>query len=313
MKWVIKAFLQKLFSMLPNGESLNYFCQKHITRSLPINESQFLSMVDRAFEHFRQFAFHRASCQIDDIKLFEFGAGWELVSPLTYAAMGVRNQTIIDVALHLRFELMKTTLNYLKKNRSIIEQKYTCRLSEAFFKQVDAAPINMSLLQSIGINYQAPMDARNTGLDGDSYDLVSNTNTLEHIPPGDVLKILRECYRILKPGGILSCVIDLQDHFSYFDSSISIYNFLKFSGVVWQLFFNSSLQYQNRLRANDYLELFEQTGFKILTAEKYKPENHELNALRSLKSNKRFLMKDLIEDVSIKRLDLLAQKPGKRN
>lgn len=47
MKWVIKAFLQKLFSMLPNGESLNYFCQKHITRSLPINESQFLSMVVR--------------------------------------------------------------------------------------------------------------------------------------------------------------------------------------------------------------------------------------------------------------------------
>jgi SAM-dependent methyltransferase len=310
MKWIAKAFLQKFLSMLPNGECINYLLQKHITSSLPIGESEFLRMIDNAFKHFRRFTLYSGKEQVDDLKLFEFGAGWELVAPLTYAAMGVGNQTIIDLVPHVRFELVTVTLAYFKKNRDIIEQKYGYKLSETFFKQVSVTPTDMSLLlQSVGINYRAPMDARSTGLGGDSYDLITNTSTLEHIPPADILKILRECYRILKPGGIFSCIIDLQDHFSYFDHSISIYNFLKFSDKVWSYFFNSSLHYQNRLRANDYLELFKQAGFNVLEVEKYKPESHELDALRSLKLNKRFRGRDLIEDVSIKHLDVLAQKP----
>lgn len=58
-------------------------------------------------------------------------------------------------------------------------------------------------------------------------------------------------------------LIDYQDHYSYFDSNLSIYNFLRFSSKEWEKY-NCSLHYQNRLRHSDFVRLFEQSGLKIL-------------------------------------------------
>ena len=62
---------------------------------------------------------------------------------------------------------------------------------------------------------------------------------------------------------MLSCRIDLEDHYSRFDRSVSRYNFLRYSDRRWSLV-NSSLHYQNRLRYPDYARLVEGAGFEIL-------------------------------------------------
>ena len=51
-----------------------------------------------------------------------------------------------------------------------------------------------------------------------SVDFVSSTNTLEHIPATDIGPILAECRRLLRPDGVVSCRIDMRDHYSYFDA-----------------------------------------------------------------------------------------------
>ena len=118
-------------------------------------------------------------------------------------------------------------------------------------------------LEKYGIFYKAPADAKCTGLDHGSIDACISTNTLEHIPPKELEKIFSEIYRLLKTGGICSIKIDYSDHYSHTDQSISKLNFLRYSQIEWERF-NHSNHYQNRLRHNDFLNLFRSLNFEII-------------------------------------------------
>jgi hypothetical protein len=79
----------------------------------------------------------------------------------------------------------------------------------------------------------------------------------------------------------MSHSIDLQDHYSFFDSSVSPYNFLRYGDRRWAII-NSSLHYQNRLRARDYRELFAQAGLSTVEAVIHTPDAEHRKRLRSL-------------------------------
>ena len=113
-------------------------------------------------------------------------------------------------------------------------------------------------------------------------DFVTSTNTLEHIPEPDVRLVLAECRRLLRPGGALSCRIDLRDHYSYFDRSLSHYNFLRYSRHAWRLA-NSPLMHQNRLRYPDYLDAFTDAGFELMVVRAAKPRPRQLERLKGLR------------------------------
>jgi SAM-dependent methyltransferase len=113
-----------------------------------------------------------------------------------------------------------------------------------------------------GVTYIAPCDTRNTGLPAGSFDLVISASTFEHIPPDDIPKVLVECRRLLAQHGVCSFWIDYKDHWSYFDRSISAFNYLKYDDRMWALY-NPAFQYQNRLRHSDYIRFFREAGFVV--------------------------------------------------
>jgi ubiquinone/menaquinone biosynthesis C-methylase UbiE len=119
------------------------------------------------------------------------------------------------------------------------------------------------LVDHYGISYNAPSDAKRTGLHPESIDVVVSTNTLEHIPKEDIVGILCEMKRILKPGGFISSKIDYSDHYAATDRNIDRLNYLKFSDAEWDKY-NHSNHYQNRLRHHDYRKIFEEAGFKTI-------------------------------------------------
>jgi hypothetical protein len=58
--------------------------------------------------------------------------------------------------------------------------------------------------------------------------------------------------------------IDYGDHFKGFDPAISSFNFLTYSDEEWRPF-QSRFQYVNRLRHSEYLQLFKEAGFQIVS------------------------------------------------
>jgi SAM-dependent methyltransferase len=163
------------------------------------------------------------------------------------------------------------------------------------------------LRERFGITYLAPLDARNTGLAPSSVDFISSTVTLEHIPPPAIHQILVECARILKAGGVMSHRVDMVDHFAYFDSHISEYNFLKFSDATWSLL-TSPLAYTNRLRYPDYLQLMKAAGFEVLTEGVEQPTAADLETLRRLKLAPRFRTGYSLQELGAKRFQVALRK-----
>lgn len=282
MRWKAKAALQTVFSRIPGGEALNYLCQRRILHNLPVSDDIFRATAHYARRHLENLAKH-GSVPVDEATFYEFGAGKDLIVPLTYYCLGVPEQVIVDIRDLVREELVVDALR---------------RLSAGVVPDLVRSPEaalgvrgREQRLSALGVSYRAPCDARATGLDDASVDYITSTSTLEHIPEADIRLILQESRRVLRPEGRMSMLIDYQDHYSYADSSISAYNFLRFDEREWSRW-NPSLQYQNRLRHSEYLAMFEAEGFHIVDSQPVTGSPEDLQTIAVLPLAPRFRDRD---------------------
>jgi hypothetical protein len=144
--------------------------------------------------------------------------------------------------------------------------------------------------KNLGIRYLAPQDASLLReFEGESFDLHFSQNTFEHIPPEVLTEIMKEGRRLLGGRGLAVHFIDQSDHFSQFDPKISSAHFLKYTDSEWDRLAGNRFSYVNRLRAPEYRDLFEQSGFHILK-EETQVDSRALDLLKdgSLKPAPRF-------------------------
>jgi SAM-dependent methyltransferase len=303
MRWLAKAALQRGLGLLPQGERLNYVFQRHVAHSLPASESVFRRKFARARQHLRAFEEQGSSVPAGEAVFYEFGAGWDLNIALSYAALGVGRQVLVDIRPSVRLELVNDSLRTFERLWDELESEAGHALRPL------GGPVGSTgeLEDRFGIAYLAPRDARATGLPGESVDFVSSTDTCEHIPAADLARIFTECRRLLRPGGAFSCRIDLQDHYSYFDPKLSRYHFLRFSDRAWSLV-NSPLHYQNRLRSPDYLRLVREAGLEVVGETASGPSEQALAELRALPLAPRFRNYRL-EELAVGTLSFVARRP----
>lgn len=300
MRWLAKAALQHGIGALPHAESAHYVFQRRVSRTLPAGEGVFRRKFGRALAHVRAYEEHGPRRELGDAALYEFGTGWDLAIPLSYWALGVDRQTLVDIRPNLRPELVNLTLDRLQRLHGELEEASGRSLrSPGEGRVVSAADLG-----AFGITYLAPCDARATGLDAASVDLVTSTNTLEHIPAADLVAILAECRRLLRPDGLVSSRIDLRDHYAYGDSALTPYNFLRYSDRAWRLL-DGGLSRQNRLRRPDYLQAFATAGLSVVNERTETPEGG-LEQLKALDLAPRFRAYTL-EDLAVTRLFLVAR------
>lgn len=295
MNWQSKAALMHVFSVAPWGNRLHYLAQTRVTRSLPSSDEKFAEGFDRATKHLDAVVRFREG-DLDGARFYEFGAGWDLAIPLSFYVLGVRTQVLVDIRRLVRTALVNETL---RKLQQIAGENSAFAVPGIFLDQSDYDRSVGLLQNAYGIEYLAPCDARMTRLKSGSMDAITSTNTLEHIPTEDIRLILKECRRLLKSDGLMSFIVDYQDHYSYCDSRITAYNFLKYSDSAWR-FYNPPLHYQNRLRHKDYLTLFREAGFQIIEETVIPPSKDDLAHLRQARISRRFSERYSIPDLGIR-------------
>jgi len=300
--WRVKAALKRALSLLPFGERLNYVLQRHVSGNLPHNETKFRSMVLGAHDLVGAYRRH-SSRDLKDATFYEFGTGWALTVPLTFYALGVDRQILVDIRRLVKGDLVNDAIAKFQRIRFDLEFQ---RLPERRVPDRGGQSLLSALRRDYGIDYRAPCDARATRLEARSVDCITSTNTLEHIRRADILSILRESRRLLKDDGVVICRIDYMDHYSHFDSRVSVYNFLRYSPAVWA-FFSPDMYYQNRLRHPDYLSLVEEAGFTLVEERRLEAESSDLESLRALSLHRDFRHYSL-EDLSIRRSLLVFRK-----
>ena len=304
MRWLAKAAVQRGLGVLPDGERANYLFQRHVAHSLPAGESVFRRKFARARQHLGEYERHGPDTPVGEAVFYEFGAGWDLSIPLSFACLGVGRQVLVDIRPSARVELVNESLGVFERLWDELERE------AGPLRPLGGPVVSLAELEErLGIAYLAPCDARATGLDAESVDFVSSTDTCEHIPESDLAAILAECRRLLRPGGAFSCRVDLQDHYSYFDRGISRYNFLRFSDRAWS-FVNSPLHFQSRLRASDYLRLVREAGLELVSETPSGPSEEGLVELRSLPLAPRFSRGYTLEELGVTILSFVARRPA---
>jgi SAM-dependent methyltransferase len=264
MRWYVKAAVAQLMDHLPGGDSLHHFVQRNVTRTLPLPEADFRTRFNIAVEHVRNYLQYGTASPIASATFMEFGAGWDLAIPLTYTAAGVRRQLLYDITPLVQADLVALSVERIRK---VAKESGGLINGDRLPAQGPATQEALRpWLKEVGIEYHAPGDARFTGEPDDSIDCVTSTTTMEHIPAADISSILQESYRILRPGGIVSCQVDMSDHFSHSDPAITPWHFLRFTERKWSRI-AAPMLYHNRLRGSAHVRMVREVGFEVLRAE----------------------------------------------
>ncbi len=132
-------------------------------------------------------------------------------------------------------------------------------------KSVDLCNARLESLDLKAVRF-VRADARDTGLDAATFDLVIAADLVEHLYPDDTVATLNECRRILKPGGRLSIWTPHRGH---------ILEILKNRNIILERDV-SHVDYKSLERMKDMLEA---AGFIVEKA--YYAESH-LPVLRSV-------------------------------
>ncbi len=263
MDWRIKGVVQNVLTKVPGGMAANDWLQRltggrrHVAGHIDdkVRADWFVHMA-----HLNQLGFDMRGRQ-----MLEIGTGWLPVMPLCFALAGMARCITVDLRRHLNPAAVPMTLQHLEPYLGDIAQLSQQEVGQVTTRWRNWLALNdgEAILKAAGIDYRAPADATDTGLPNSSVDLVFSNSVLEHVPPFVLDAMMTETQRILSSDGLALHNVNCGDHYAYFDRNITPIHYLRYSERAWSKW-NTDLQYQNRLRAVDFLASARKAGLEII-------------------------------------------------
>jgi len=178
--------------------------------------------------------------------IVEFGPGGSNFSALIGHALGVSQSILIDIE-----PIDQLTLESSEKNFFLIKDNLKSRGKYDTIQNYDFAGIDYRYMSEGIISLRH--------LESKSVDFLWSHSVLQHIYIDSFLSVLNEFHRILKPGSLMSHKVDLKDCIAFG------LNNMRFSDVIWNSdrFFTSGF-YTNRIRRDEMLNLFSDSGFDVI-------------------------------------------------
>jgi SAM-dependent methyltransferase len=262
--WRTKAAIQRALSRLPIGSEAVYYQLQRRFGNLRHPESPLTMFREAAAPIFAELRDY--GCPVEGARVLEVGTGHRIHMPLAFYLAGADSIVTLDLHPILKRDLVMQSVAELTEHQDEVARLFQSvadpdGVSRRLRKLADAQSFQ-ELARIMRLEYLSPADATATNLPDHSVDIHFSYTVFEHIP-GQV-SILREASRLVTKSGLICHHIDLSDHYSHADPSISKINFLRFSSEQWRSIDNDRFGYQNRLRADDYAEIYREAGQRIL-------------------------------------------------
>ncbi len=176
----------------------------------------------------------------------ELGPGDSLLSALVVRAYGAKAMHLVDAG---HFALTDVTV-YRDLADTLAKDGLDISLGTATYIH--------QMMDELYASYATEGLSSLRAIATDSVDFMWSHAVLEHVRYDEVDATFAELRRILKPGGVASHRVDLQDHL---DASL---NNLRFSHTTWeQDWFANSGFYTNRIRYSSMCKRLVDAGFEI--------------------------------------------------
>ena len=279
MHWKFKALIQNLTSMLPDELSYQtyYALQRRFGALRQVNPT---TRLKAGIEAWKRIGLQGHS-PLNKV-FFEVGTGRIPIVPLSYWLMGAKRTITVDLNPYLKEDLTFESVKWMAENQDQVFKFFGALLNQERFEILlnwftKSGFEMLDFLDLCQIHYMAPCDATKTGLLEKTIDYHTSYTVLEHIPPEVLMGIFREGNRLVKDSGLFVHKIDYSDHFSHSDKNISAINFLSYDERQWKRWAGNRYMYMNRLRHDDFFELFNSLGFNLLAVEPH--ENPRLDSI----------------------------------
>ena len=303
--WRLKQFTQKILSIIPFGENINFFFQQRFNNILA---KKYGERVKYAINHFK--VLKNEKFEFNKSQIIEIGTGWVPVDPFVLYFLDTKRIITVDHVKHMRKKLAVKVVNTIKEQFPLITSNFNVSIKdlEDKYEKLVLNSTLKRLLDSANIEYIAPGDFTKLNITSETIDLIHSITVLEHIPYQVIINILEKSIEYLRPGGYILNSIDLSDHNILSDPSLPPMDFLKYSRIYWE-FFQNKLSYVNRLRAVHIKGLFKKIGFDIIKSETVlDPKNVKI--VKKMKVDSQF-QRLSPENLATQWINILAKKINK--
>ncbi len=299
IKFYSKIVAQHGLSVLPGGASLYAWAQRHVTGSIIPRMAQVQQRIDVACNYLEMFEKVGIGDDLKDEILVDYGAGWHFTVPLLFYQWGWNRQVLVDIQRGAEADIVFGVADLLRQADAGPHTRRPLPMPEG--RSLD------DYLETIGVEYRAPVPSAELPLADGSVSLVTATQSLLHPPPDAIPGIFAEIARILKPGGYFIAIIHLYDLYSDADGSLSRFNFLRYSRAVWERYFNSKQMTYNRLRASDFGRVVDALPFDREIWDVEHPTEAEIAAIRRLPPHEEYAGYEL-EDLGSSHLTFVLRR-----
>lgn len=203
-------------------------------------------------------------------EVLEVGTGWVHWDALCVRLVEDVKCTLFDVWDNRQLDAFKNVARQfvpiISNGCFNLEDRELGRTRELLFRALRADSFD-SLYSALDFRYELQPSGSLSVLEDDHFKLVVSGGALEHVDRDAVPELARGMFRVLKPGGWAVHSIDIQDHLSYYDPSVSRKEYLRFSERTWKAFFENKVQYINRIQRDEWKAIFSSAGFEIVEEE----------------------------------------------
>lgn len=296
--WLIKSGVQRVISCLPASAFFNELFQRHVTRSIVLNYANFqgkLKVADQFLNRFRKYQRQ----PLPAFTVLEVGTGWYPTLPMTFYLSGASEIWTFDIIGHLSQKRLMHLLDMfcqadedgsLSKIVPSILPERVGRLREMRNFVQQESPAECLARVNIHTNVR---DAGNSGLPSGSVDFIYSCGVLEYVPRPVLPKLLAEFRRLASGNSAAVHWLNLSDEFACFDSSITEFNFLRYTDRQWK-WRESPLISVNRFRISDYRELLARAGFLLKEEENVSGSPKSLESIKLAPQFQHYPVKDLL-------------------
>jgi hypothetical protein len=282
MGWRFKSFQFKLISAVPGGQRLYSFLQDHVTKSSHASVPRVEQKVNVGLDFWDWLKREKLSDRLVNGRLLDLGSGWHPTIPLLWHSFGNNDQTLADINVNMTAHQVAETVKYFREIVQNPDWSHHADLKRIPEMPAASSADAVAVLKPLGIRYDAPYGDHLQKLPN-HFDMVICTQVLQHIPKAVHLQIFKELFHCMKPGALFQATVHFVGHFRSPHQRDGQYEHLTVSPETWDNWINSSMMGFNRLKAPDYRETLEQSGFRIREFRLVEPTPEDFAELRRTK------------------------------
>lgn len=261
MNWKIKAAVRRTLLAMPQGAAL----YRYLTSRVLGTQHGMAAKWFRVFPAHVRVLHDKFGDGARDVPLWCFDSG-------TTAAAGFAAAIASDAEGLLTDRWGRLTDTYLETSREILRgqgaelAKISSAPEDRFARVCDSVAgctVSTEALRSVGMTYAPRHDAACSAPWHGRIGLVFSAGTFEHYTPAQVDEELVRMREALRPGGVLSHVVDHRDHRWHADKTIAPLMHLALDRADYEKRFSNPLDYHNRWMKSDWAACFSRHGFEV--------------------------------------------------